>query len=425
MCINLNQHKVLGRARKTVASANKIQEAGSGVSRSAIEAEEILVVLMNNQDVPDVKTWLSSRSNDSRRLKSYIANNVSISTPVDQIVTNAIREIKNNSLPKGASKIGTNRFPTTTEWQENGGLKNTVSKSDIKSDSNTYSVKAGSTAVRVLDASPKQLTALFLTTLQTLNLEKDVISLIETKLKNIQEIAKKEGSKMSRYHKGEKQKGVGELRKLSMKEHDGMLKSLIETFDTNTRELNKEIDEIFKSLPTNTNFKKAFIHESLSGTEMFGNSLGKANEMITWSSDFSEITRVDMDSAATTISNSFNIPKFVAKTSGGSIRKTVQLFFKSQKNEMNELVNEEKMLRLQMENGVLTENAFVDSLLRLRDRGISIVKKVAEWILSIIQLVYSKLTVSLRRGLSALEIVITIESPESIETDASITYSQL
>ena len=268
-----------------------------------------------------------------------------------------------------ATKLGSTSYITTKEWAKLGGLKGKVtSKTDIRtfSANNNFSVKNGSTQVRVLDASAPQLTALINHSISVTGYDDEIITVVAKNIERIKKLYASSEAILPRLYKGEKY-GIGQLRKIT----DKRLQKTIEDFDKNTKQLSVAINTIFEKVAIDPSFKKAFILESLTGKAMFGKtSEGCASAILTFSSDFTKIAVKTMPAVVDSITSNFTIPKFGTKSSGARIGKTAQLSYsakpkkeKTLKENISEYFNlcDRANKLVILENRLLNKKALLES----------------------------------------------------------------
>ena len=199
---------------------------------------------------------------------------------------------------------------------------------------------------------------------------------------------------------------------------------LISKYDENTKEMNDEIVKIFDKVQSDTEFKTAFIYESLSGKTMLGDSSdGRADSILTWSADFKTIKNHDVKTVADKIVSNFSIPKFGSKSSGVRITKTIQMFYQETDKQMDNLVKQEAKLIERKNSKLITEGAFTDLWNTLQEKGASVVKKIIDAIMKFIQLATAKISESITSLLSFLGFEVQILEDYSL--DASINYESV
>lgn len=390
------------------------------VTTGSSDAENVLAILMSNQSKSkeDFTKLLKSKNADSVFLKKYFDTNIKKGDHIE-IYYGAITQIKKEKLPSNAYQSGESNFQTTDAWKSYGGIKSARSKADVVSPGKTFSVKNATTQVRVLDAATPQISALVLCALDQSKQTAKIKEIVKTNLDALKELSTSEGSKLSRQYGGEK-KGLTDLRKIN----DSKLKSMISKFDENTKKMNNEIHAIFEEVKSKNEFKKALIYESLSGKIMFGDdSAGRADSILTWTSDFSKVKSHDINDVTNKILSSFTIPKFASKSSGSRISKTIQMFFQETNEQFESLVREEKKLLERRNSKLITENVFSNLWNTLKEKGKALIDKFIDGVKKFIDMVYEKISSPLHDLLSFLGIEISIE--ESYSLDASVTYESL
>jgi hypothetical protein len=337
-------------------------------------------------------------------LKDYFARFLN-GKPID-VYYGAIKNIKAEKLPVNAKQVGDANFGTTQMWQSYGGIKSVRSKADVIGQGVTYSVKNASTQVRVLDASAPQIIALIHCAMDKTKNTQKVRETIRKRLTTLKELSNEEGAKLSRMFGGKKY-GLGELRKLL----DTNMKALIKQYDDNTAEMNVEIEAIF-------------IYESLSGKTMLGeNSDGRADAILTWTADFSQVKSHDIKDVTTKITSNFKIPKFASKSSGVRITKTIQMFFQDTSKEVDKLATQENILIKKRNSRLITEGAFSDLWNTLQQKGMDVIKKLIKAIMDFIKKVTDKISGAITDLLSVLGFEVQIQGDYSL--DASINYESL
>lgn len=383
------------------------------------DAENVLAILMSNQNMTKEQfaNFYKTKNPDVTFLKNYFSKFLN-GKPVD-VYFEAINQIKKQKLPANAQQVGDTNFSTTELWKSYGGISSVRSKADVVGQGITFSVKNASTQVRVLDASAPQIIALIYCAMDKTEQTEKIKTAIRKNLTTLKELSNEEGAKLSRMYKGEKY-GLGELRKILNK---GMQK-LIKDYDDNTKEMNEEIEKIFDSVQSQNNFKHALIYESLSGKTMLGKtSQGRADSILTWTSDFTTIKSHDVKDVTGKIIGSFKIPKFGSKSSGVRITKTIQMFFKEGVDQIDKLIQEENKLIERKNSKLITEGAFADMWDTLQEKGISVIKKIIDAVKQFIQAVSEKLSQSITSLLSFLGFEIQIQEDYSL--DADVTYESL
>ena len=335
-------------------------------------------------------------------------------------------------LPKSgkAQQLGAKSYGTTDTWKNFGGLKTVTSKTDVATEKLNFSVKNGSTKVRVLDASAPQVKALINYSVASIGYKPQIEKEITTSINKLQKIYTSSSTTLSRIYKGKKY-GLGDLRKIT----DDELQKLIVEFDKNTKDLNNIVDSIFAKASTNPKFKEVFIEESLSGKTMFGTkSPGHADEILTFSSDFSIINSHKISKVTKEVASNYTVPKFGTKSSGSRIGKTVQQFY-DPKKAINELFDKAEQLEKEkqqlLENRTLMEDsAFQKAFDYIRQKGVDVLNKIKQFVSNVLDKVKSfidKLTelvkTSFTKALYVLGIDVEIEEIPSI--DADIEYQNL
>jgi hypothetical protein len=311
---------------------NKSKKIGkrklNAVSKST-DAETVLTILINHQNEEDFTKFLRSRNASARFLVKYFKT-YNISGNMEDVYGNIVSQIKKLSIEPNAVRLGSSNFSTTQVWQEYGGSKRLKAKTDVYAGFG-YSIKNGSTRVRILDAAVPQLKALCMSTINDpeVAVPSNVKRRVMKALNNIIKIAQEEGASMSRYVAGTHEKfDIGELRKSTIKS----VKAMVERYDENTRALNSEVNKIFNSLSNHDNFMYKFIYESITGEKAFGNSQASMQYILVWKDDFSEVHKLSVDEVIHNIISKFRVPQFVPKTSGNRIKKTIQMYFKTHNN---------------------------------------------------------------------------------------------
>lgn len=383
------------------------------------DAENILAILMSNQSMTreEFTKFYETKDTNAVFLKNYFARFLK-GNPVE-VYYDAIVEIKKEKLPSNAKQVGDSNFSTTQTWKSYGGISSVRSKADVIGQNATFSVKNASTKVRVLDASAPQIIALIHCAMDKTKQTEKVKDSIRTSMNTIKELSNEEGGKLSRMYK-DKKYGLGDLRKVVNK---GMQK-LIAEYDKNTKELNNEVVKIFDKVQSDTQFKKAFIYESLSGKTMLGESSdGRADSIITWTADFSRIRKHDIKDVTDKVISTFTIPKFASKSSGVKITKTVQMFMQEGLNTLDKLVEQEEKLFKRRNSKLITEGAFADLWNSLQEKGMMVIKKIIDGILNFVNNVTAKLSGSITSLLSFLGFEIQVLEDYSL--DAKSTYASL
>jgi hypothetical protein len=390
-----------------------------GDTSGSTDAENVLAILMSNQGMTkeEFAKFYKTKNVDAVFLKDYFARFLN-GKPID-VYYGAIKNIKAEKLPVNAKQVGDANFGTTQMWQSYGGIKSVRSKADVIGQGVTYSVKNASTQVRVLDASAPQIIALIHCAMDKTKNTQKVREIIRKRLTTLKELSNEEGAKLSRMFGGKKY-GLGELRKLL----DTNMKALIKQYDDNTAEMNVEIEAIFDQIQSEKDFKDAFIYESLSGKTMLGeNSDGRADAILTWTADFSQVKGHDIKDVTTKITSNFKIPKFASKSSGVRITKTIQMFFQDTSKEVDKLATQENILIKKRNSRLITEGAFSDLWNTLQQKGMDVIKKLIKAIMDFIKKVTDKISGAITDLLSVLGFEVQIQGDYSL--DASINYESL
>jgi hypothetical protein len=390
-----------------------------GDTSGSTDAENVLAILMSNQGMTkeEFAKFYKTKNVDAVFLKDYFARFLN-GKPID-VYYGAIKNIKAEKLPVNAKQVGDANFGTTQMWQSYGGIKSVRSKADVIGQGVTYSVKNASTQVRVLDASAPQIIALIHCAMDKTKNTQKVREIIRKRLTTLKELSNEEGAKLSRMFGGKKY-GLGELRKLL----DTNMKALIKQYDDNTAEMNVEIEAIFDQIQSEKDFKDAFIYESLSGKTMLGeNSDGRADAILTWTADFSQVKSHDIKDVTTKITSNFKIPKFASKSSGVRITKTIQMFFQDTSKEVDKLATQENILIKKRNSRLITEGAFSDLWNTLQQKGMDVIKKLIKAIMDFIKKVTDKISGAITDLLSVLGFEVQIQGDYSL--DASINYESL
>jgi hypothetical protein len=390
-----------------------------GDTSGSTDAENVLAILMSNQNKTkeEFDKMYTSKSAHAVFLKNYFSKFLK-GNPLE-VYYNAIIEIKKEKLPINAEQVGDANFGTTDVWKSYGGISSVRSKADVIGQGITYSVKNASTQVRVLDASAPQIIALIHCAMDKTKTTNKVRETIRTRLTAIKELSNEEGAKLSRMYNGKKY-GLGELRKVL----DKKMKQLIKDYDANTAEMNQEIEAIFEEVQGKSDFKDAFIYESLSGKTMLGEtSNGRADAVLTWTADFSKIKSHDIKDVTAKVTSNFKIPKFASKSSGVRITKTIQMFFKESIKKMDRLVEQENKLIESKNSKLITEGAFSNLWNTLQEKGMSVINKLVQAIKDFIQKVMEKISGAITDLLSILGFEIQILG--DYDLDASVTYESV
>jgi hypothetical protein len=419
----MNRYTVLlENERRILTSVKKlIREViiNEGDTSGSTDAENILAILMSNQSMTkeEFTQFYETKDTNALFLKNYFARFLT-GKPVD-VYYGAIVEIKKQKLPSDAKQVGDSNFSTTEAWRSYGGISSVRSKADVIGQNITFSVKNASTKVRVLDASAPQIIALIHCSMDKTKQTEKVKEIIRKSMKTIKELSNEEGARLSRTYK-DKKYGLGELRKVI----DTAMQKLIVEYDKNTKELNDEVVKLFSEVQSDVEFKKSFIYESLSGKTMLGESSdGRADSIITWTSDFSKIKKHDIQDVTDTIISTFTIPKFGSKSSGFTITKTIQLFFKEGLNKLDKLVEHEEKLFKHRNSKLITEGAFADLWNGLQEKGMTVIKKLIDAILNFVNSVTAKLSGPITKILSFVGFEIQVLGDYSL--DANSTYASL
>lgn len=390
-----------------------------GDTSGSTDAENVLAILMSNQNMTkeEFAQFYKTKNTNAVFLKNYFARFLK-GKPIE-VYYGAILEIKREKLPVNAQQVGDTNFNTTDVWKSYGGIKSVRSKADVVGQNITFSVKNASTKVRVLDASAPQIVALIHCAMDKTKQTAKVRETIRKSINTLKELSNEEGAKLSRMYKGKKY-GLGELRKIVNK----AMQKLISEYDANTKAMNDEVIKIFDSVQSDTDFKKAFIYESLSGKTMLGESSnGRADSILTWTADFTSVKNHDVKDVTDKIVSNFTIPKFGSKSSGVRITKTIQSFFQETEKQMDNLVKQESVLFERRNSKLITEGAFADLWNTLQEKGIAVIKKIIDAIMEFINLVTSKLSESITSLLSFLGFEIQVLQDYSL--DATVNYESL
>jgi hypothetical protein len=277
-----------------------------GDTSGSTDAENVLAILMTNQNMTkeEFTTFYKTKQKDAVFLKNYFSK--FLKGNAVEVYYAAILQIKKEKLPANATQVGDTNFSTTEVWKSYGGIGSVRSKADVIGQGITFSVKNASTKVRVLDASAPQIIALIHCAMDKTKQTAKVRETIRKSMSALKELSNEEGAKLSRMYK-DKKYGLGELRKILNK---GM-QDLISKYDENTKQMNDEIVKIFDKVQSDSEFKTAFIYESLSGKTMLGDSSdGRADSILTWTADFTSIQNHDVKDVTDKIVSNFSIPKF-------------------------------------------------------------------------------------------------------------------
>jgi sugar-specific transcriptional regulator TrmB len=403
------------------------------------DAEKILEILINIKprikSIQVMQKFLASDNIEAEFLSSYFTKVIRTGNP-SEVYYSAITQIPANL--KNARQLGTSNYPTTNKWRQYGGLPAVTSKTDVQTDKINFSVKNGSTQVRVLDASAPQLKALVMYSIEKLKYDQTITNEITKLITKLDKLYNSSSSTLSRYINNDKSKkyGLGDLRKVT----DENVQKLIKDFDNNTQQLNKTVNAIFTKASADQKFTNTFILESLSGTMMFGiKSPGHADAILTFSSNFDKVKIHQMSDVTKKIASKYTMPKFGTKSSGNRISKTVQQFYSS-KNEA--LVNELHVLYKQADKLLVTESKLLKNKLLmeeglfqkawqyLKQKGSDVldaIKTVVNKILGNIQSFIESLIDAVKQGFTAaLEFLdIDLDVQETVNEYASITYDDL
>ena len=390
-----------------------------GDTSGSTDAENVLAILMTNQNMTkeEFAIFYKTKQKGALFIKNYFLK--FLTGDAVEVYYGAILQIKKEKLPSNATQVGDTNFSTTEIWKSYGGIGSVRSKADVIGGGITFSVKNASTKVRVLDASSPQIIALIQCAMDKTKHTAKIKETVRTALTTLKTLSNEEGAKLSRMYKNKKY-GLGELRKVLNK---GM-GDLISKYDENTKEMNDEIVKIFDKVQSDTEFKTAFIYESLSGKTMLGESSdGRADSILTWSADFKTIKNHDVKTVADKIVSNFSIPKFGSKSSGVRITKTIQMFYQETDKQMDNLVKQEAKLIERKNSKLITEGAFTDLWNTLQEKGASVVKKIIDAIMKFIQLATAKISESITSLLSFLGFEVQILEDYSL--DASINYESV
>jgi hypothetical protein len=408
------------------------------ITSKSTEAEEVLQILI--KIAPKIKTEkamekkLLDKSKESIFLSNYFKTykkdlqKESPNIKPSELYFNAIKNNRASLVAVNNPQImGSKDLPTTQKWIDYGGLKSTRSKTDVATDTKNYSVKNASTSVRVLDASIPQIKALVNYTVSKLEYDEKIKNTIASSLKKLTSLANSESFTMSRMFDGEKY-GLGDLRKIVNKQ----LQSLIASFDTNTQDLNKELDKLFIKAQSDSNFNTIFLTESLSGKAMFGkaSSLGVANAILTFNNDFSTIKQISIPVAVKKISTTYKAPKFGVKSSGTRIAKTIQQFYKEPIGEsINKKIYDYDRL-LMLEDSIMNSKLLLeDSVLKkatdfIGNKAENFIKYIFEKIKTWIDQLTAYLSTSIDKCLSLLGISLEIDQ-STVSEEIPMTYGEL
>lgn len=355
---------------------------GGDTSRST-DAEKVLEILINMQTLSKdaLAARLSSPKDDAAKfIVSYHKAYIKRDTPF-AVYSKAITQIRKLGIHPSALNVGSKSFPTTQTWKNYGGISSSTSKSDLITKKDTYSVKNASTQVRVLDASLQQLTALVNYTIDVLGVSDQIQKVVKTNLHKMKKLQSEEGFTLKRAKdaKGDNL-GLSQMRKIAV----GKTKKMIEEFDKNSKKINSALNAIFKTVTNTPKFKSVFISESISGKTMFGNgSTAKADAILTWTTDLTNISVHSIPTVTKAILNSFTMPQILTKTSGDRISKTFQAYYKKVNESISQLdilVERESYLIHKSKMGLITEGVFSDLWNNLKQQGELIIDKIVETI---------------------------------------------
>jgi len=363
-------------------------------TQASTDAEKVLEILMNIgkiKSVEEMAEFLSSKDANAVFLRDYYIKFKKTNGMVDdesKTYYDALQQIQRNVNASNAKQLGSSKYSTTKEWQSFGGSNSSTSKTDVVSSKYKFSIKNGKEKVRVLDGSLPQTKALILSTIQSVGLEDQLKSKIETHLKSIEDLWSSEDAKMSRLLTGTKL-GLGEMRKVA----DEHIQEIVKKFDENTQNIRNEMEGLFATLDSNMDYKYAFAYESITGELMFGNSEGTANMILAWSPDFKIIKTHDMSSTAKAIAAKFKTPSVGTKSANNSIFKTAAMLYTTDElqkveipkelegineiyNEMGNLFEEGIKLENDVKSGLLTEVSIKDTIKKILDKIINASKRM-------------------------------------------------
>jgi len=447
-----------------------LTERGAGDTSRSTKAEQVLAILINNQNIGDFKKFLSSKDQSAKFLVEYF-NTYKIPGNMVDVYTNLAEKIRSLSIEPNASQLGSSQYATTIQWQEYGGNKKLTSKTDVYAGIG-YSVKNASTQVRVLDAAAPQLKALCMVTIEdpSTGVSSDIREKVLQSLNGIVKTIQEEGGTISRYVKGNDEKlDLDDFRKITT----NAIKKIVKQYDENTNKLNLEVNKIFETLSSNSEFKYKFIYESITGEKAFGGSEATAKYILAWKNDLSDVRLLSMDSVARQVVSMFKVPQFVSKTSGSRIGKTIQLGFKAAKEteesdknislkdvtddilsqvsggymgesvknsrmnlsesiihisnitlkKIKMLEHRQKTLVEHREAGIITENWFSDKWELIKSEGVRYLLGFIKSIIKIVKLAIQKVKDSVDEFMSFFGMVLDVEG--SYDEEASITYDQL
>jgi hypothetical protein len=424
-----NKMKVINISENKILESILLNEISGAES---LAAEKVIVILMNNKSkiktVDAMSNFLSSEDENALFLVgNYNKYMKKSGIPIEQLYFNAITKIP-ESAP--AAQLGETKYKTTEDWINFGGIKTVTSKTDILSSAAKYSVKNGNTAVRVLDASVPQATALINYTINKLNYDEEIKSEISKSVNKLKKLSKQSSFKLSRKY-GEGRYGEGRYGLKDLKGiPDEELQELIAEFEKNTDDLNKSVDKIFKKAQQNPKFSKTFIYESITGEGMLSKkSPGCAQKILTFEQYFADFKVIPMNKAAEKISSSYTIPKFGTKTSGNRITKTLQQGYKEKpvKEELQEIVNEFNktiLLKEQFEikKILLEADALQKGAEYIKNKFKELIDRLSEFFNNLINKIIEFAKESYNKALSLFGIQVEIES---LSYDANITYNEL
>jgi hypothetical protein len=417
------------KMKTTNISETKVLEAilKEAVGAESTAAEQVIVVLINNKssisDEENMAEFLSSEKPDAAFLVDYYQKYMKKSgMPVEKLYYNAITKLPDTS---NAEQLGKNKYETTKQWRDFGGIKKVTSKTDIASSAAKYSVKNGNTAVRVLDASVPQASALINYTINKLKYDEDIKTEIVKSVNKMKKLSKESSFTLSRMYKGGKydKKSLGEIKNKA-------LQQLIAEFEKNTDDLNKIVDRIFKKAQQNPKFNEIFIYESITGKGMLtADSIGSADRILTFEKYFVDFKVIPMDIAAKKITSTYKVPKFGTKTSGSRITKTLQQGYKEKpvKEELQEIVNDfNKTIILQekfeIKKVLLEANIVQKGAEYIKNKFKELIDRLSEFFNNLIDKIIEFAKESYNKALSLFGIEVDIES---LSYDANMTYGEL
>jgi len=401
-----------------------LKEAAGAESTAA---EQVIVLLINNKpnitNIESMSEFLSSEDPDAMFLVSYYNKYMKKSgMPIEKLYFNAITKLPDTS---NAEQLGKNQYETTQDWRNFGGIKKVTSKTDIATSAAKYSVKNGNTAVRVLDASVPQATALINYTINKLNYDEEIKVEIGKSVNRLKKLSKESSFKLSRIYKGKKydKKGLGEI-------NNKALQQVIAEFEKNTDDLNKTVDKIFKKAQQNPKFNQTFIYESITGEGMLSpGSIGSADKILTFEKYFADFKVIPMQTASKKISSAYIAPKFGTKTSGSRIAKTLQQGYKEKpvKEELQEIINEfNKTLILQekfeSKKVLLEANIIQKGADYIKNKFKELIDRLSQFFTNLIEKIIEFAKESYNKALSLFGIEVKVES---FSYDATMTYNEL